>query len=249
MQTVQKEKDCSPQAQHQHCILMIATFFWSLILFVIIPINISSAQQQSEDKWRLRVFEAALKNDPALCQQDQYCLKHARYYQSLVCIDRVCDGSDKSRTPVECAKAFADKYSKEQQGKINIALCDLIRSPSKATRKAYLSLVVDEGEGEAVELGAYLMAFKGSADACKAYIKSYVGSYGPRWSFQWYRALSGCNILAGKSTWEQEERDFRAWMGVIKGTGRCSDISHRELMRACSARKAASPAPVYEQLW
>lgn len=81
------------------------------------------------------------------------------------------------------------------------------------------------------------MALKGSAESCENYIKSYVGAYGygSQWNYRWYRALSGCRILAHESTREQEEKDFYTWLGVVREAGDpCSDIVNSELRNACS---------------
>ena len=81
------------------------------------------------------------------------------------------------------------------------------------------------------------MALKGSAESCENYIKSYVGAYGygSQWNYRWYRALSGCRILAHESTREQEEKDFYTWLGVVREAGApCPDIVNSELRNACS---------------
>lgn len=220
-----------------------------VVLFMISAHAALAAPEQGVDAWKLAAFEAVVKDDPSLCGTDEYCLKHEGYYRSLLCVDRVCRGVEKGKTPAACAPEFAAQYSQEQEGPINAALCALLKDPGVASRRAYLDLVVDEGEDEAVELGGYLMAMKGSAAACANYIKDYVGPYGPRWGFAWYRSLSGCRILARVRTRVQEEKDFNAWLGAVQGAGRCSGIAGREMRRACKAHSAASPAPAYDQLW
>ena len=99
-----------------------------------------------------------------------------------------------------------------------------------------------------VENGAYLLAFKGEANSCQDFIKSYVGAYGPNWNFKWYRAMSGCRILAHESTREKEEKDFYTWFGAEQGLNDCSGIVNSELKAACNTKGAASPKPSYETL-
>ncbi|MBF0570991.1 MAG: hypothetical protein HQL12_03880 [Candidatus Omnitrophica bacterium] len=195
------------------------------------------------DRLYLMVYEAIRADNLSLCADDDYCLRHTRVIQSLRCVADICDGKDKSKEPLDCAKDFADQYSKEVQDQINSSLCSMVESPGAMTRKAYLRHVTDETEDEVVESGAYIMALKGSAESCEDYIKDYVGAYGPQWGPKWYRALSGCRILTGERPREQEEKDFYTWFGVLQGTGSCSDIINAEMRKACNAPQAASPVP------
>ena len=228
--------------------------FFRITVFLFICLSTMAVDQavaglDDVDKFRLRVYEATIKQDQSLCEQDEYCLDHMRYYRSLVCIDEVCNSKDKSKRSVDCAPAFAALYSPEIQVKVSGALCSLINYPGAATRAAYLSLVVDETEGEAVELGGYLMALKGSAALCQEYIRQYVGVWGPAWNFQWVRALSGCRILAKERTRAEEEKDLNIWLGAAPGAGHCLDIVNSDMREACSATGAKPPNPAYEQLW
>jgi len=219
------------------------------LLTCLVLISVYYSTERNIDKFRLRVYEATIKVDSSFCKADQYCLDHMRYYRSLICIDEVCNLTDKSERSVDCAPAFAALYSPELQVKVSDALCALVSDPGPATRKAYLNLVVNETEGEAVELGGYLMALKGSSRSCQDYIKQYVGPWGSSWNFQWIRALSGCRILAKESRSEDEERDLNKWLAVAQGAGHCSDIVNIDMREACGAPGAKPPVPAYEQLW
>ena len=195
------------------------------------------------DRLHLRIYEAAA-GDFSLCADDKYCSKEAKTIKSWRCAADVSNGTDKSKNPFDCFEGTADKYSKEDQAKIASSFRSLIGSPSAITRQAFLSYSLGAAtEDFIVEQGAYYMVSKGSAESCENYIKDYVGAYGPQWKPDWYKALSGCRILAGKSTREQEEKDFYTWFGVVQGSGNCSDIVNSEMQKACNAPGAASPMP------
>ena len=192
----------------------------------------------------LRMFEAAAGH-LSLCTDDQSCLSGVKVIKSWVCIANSCDGTDISKKPFDCVAGADNKFSKEAQDQINTLSCSLIKSPSALTRKALLSHIPENlSEDDVVEMGAALMALKGSAESCKDYIKDYVGPYGPTWNVKWYKALSGCRILAHESTRENEEKDFYTWFGVVQGSGSCLDIVNIELRNACNATGAASPVPL-----
>jgi hypothetical protein len=196
------------------------------------------------DRLNLKTFEAML-GDLSLCGEDNICLRQVEEVKSLVCVAGVCDGTNKSKKPVDCIKEISGKYSKEIEDQINSSMCSLIESPSHVTRQAFLGHFSDPDatEDELVEYGAYLLALKGSAGPCEDSIKNYVGTYLPQWNYQWYRALSGCRILAHETTRDLEEKGFYTWFGVVRGSGSCSDISISEMRDECNAPGAASPVP------
>lgn len=187
------------------------------------------------DQLHLNMYEAAA-GDLSLCGDDTICLKHAKRIKSWICAVAVCDGTDTSKKLVDCFEGVSKPDSKEAQDQINSSLCSLIKTPSSETRRALLTQIPDTTEDRLVEEGAYLLALKGSAGAGESYIKNYVGAYGgPQWNYQWYKALSGCRILAHESAREQEEKDFYRWLGVLREVGDpCSDIVNSELRSACS---------------
>jgi hypothetical protein len=195
----------------------------------------------------LKMYEAA-EAELSLCKDDATCLYHAKQMKSWRCAASVCDGEEKGKAPALCFEGYSDKYSKEVLPQINDSICAVIKSSGKETREALSSLVSDVFENSLVEEGAYLLALKGGADSCQNFIKSYVGAYGPNWNFKWYRAMSGCRILAHESTRDKEEKYFSVWFGVEQGLNNCSDIVNTELKAACNTPEAASPRPSYETL-
>ena len=194
----------------------------------------------------LGMYEAAA-GDLSLCADEEDCLVHATRIKSWVCVAGVCKGADQDRKPVDCFKGILDKYPKETQNQINSSFCSLIESPGALTRQAFLTHLPSSAEDGLVENGAYLLALNGSAGACENYIKNYVGAYGSQWNYQWYRAMSGCRILAHETTREQEEKDFYTWFGVVQGVGNCSAIVNSEMRQACSAPGATSPLAPHGQ--
>jgi hypothetical protein len=199
------------------------------------------------DRLDLKMYEAAA-GDLSLCGNDRGCLGDAVRLKSLSCAADVCDGTDKSKKSLNCFEGEferdIDKYSKENRDQISSSICALIESPSTMTRQALLRHLSDSNltEGKLVELGAYLLALKGSAASCENYMKDYIGTYGLQWTYQWCRALSGCRILARESTYKQEEKDFYTWFDVLQGSGHCSDIVNSEMRKACST-PGSNPLP------
>lgn len=198
------------------------------------------------DMLELKMYEVAAGDLLTCVDGGKYCLEHAESIKGLLCAANACNGTDNSTGPVDCFERIAQRYSVEKKEQFNSALCSLIKSPSAETRRVMLNYVPEEGtEDRLVEHGAYLMALKESALSCEDYIKNYVGGYGSQWNQKWYRALSGCRILAHESTREQEEKDFHTWFRVVQGVDNCSNILNSEMRDACSAPGAASPAPSF----
>lgn len=198
------------------------------------------------NRLHLNMYEAAA-GDLSLCGDDTICLKYAKRIKSWICAAAACEGPDTSKRPVDCFEEFLNEYSKEVQDQINELICPLIKSPGAETRRAVLSHIPDstkEGEDGMVRYGAYLLALNGSTVSCENYIKNYVGAYGPQWDSGWYRALSGCRILAQESTREQEEKDLYVWLGVMRKAGNlCSDIVNSELRNVCGTPGAKFFSP------
>jgi len=190
----------------------------------------------------LIMFEA-VTGDLSLCGGNNHCLKGAKVIKSLRCAIDVCDGVDKTRKMQDCFDTIYDKYFTKAETKISSLDCLPLETPSAQARREILKHTTSAyvTEDILVEHGAYVLALKGSAQSCEGYIKSYVGPYGPQWSSRWYRALSGCRILAHKRTRQEEEKDFYTWFGVLQGKGNCSNIINVDMRHACSAPKAASP--------
>ena len=195
------------------------------------------------DQMYLKTYEAA--GDLSLCSEDKHCLKYAKVIKSWICAADAC-GAGKNNKPVDCFKDIPKKSSTENLDQINSSFCYLIRSPGSEARRELMGRisVADGTEHRLVEYGAYLLALKGSALSCENTIKSYVGPYGSKWSSDWYKALSGCRILAHETTRGQEEKDFYTWFGVVQGLNNCSGIINSDMRNACNASGAASPVPV-----
>lgn len=214
---------------------------------ILVPASvIDQAVKSNVDRLHLNMYEAAAAGDLSLCGDDTICLKHAKDIKSWICGAAVCDGTDTSKKPVDCFEGASDPESKEDRDQRNSSLCSLIKTPSSETRRNLLThMGYLEYEDNFVESEAYLMALKGSAVSCESYIKDYVGPYGgPQWNYRWYRALSGCRILAHESTREQEEKDFYTWFGVLREVGDpCLDIVNSELRNACSTPGAHFLSP------
>jgi hypothetical protein len=202
----------------------------------------SDTREALVNKLHLNVY-GVITGDVSSCAEDKECVRQMTDFKLLVCAANICDGTDKSKKPLDCFPKISGQYTQEALDQINSLACSVIVSPGVATRKALLKYMVHIEERSLVKSVAYLLAVKGSAMVCESYIKDYVGSYGPQWNSQWYRALSGCRILAGERTVSQEEKDFYTWFGVIQGLGSCSDIFNSDMRHACNAPGAASPVP------
>ncbi|MBF0504819.1 MAG: hypothetical protein HQL14_06925 [Candidatus Omnitrophica bacterium] len=238
--------------------------FFLVVLFMTSVNAVSSAQQVAKnqtpamsaangadvsrklavDQLDLKTYEV-VNGDLSLCQNDMICVKEAKGIKSWRCAQEVCAGTDTSKKPMDCFEGLGGGYTKDVQAQIEASLCSLIKSPSTITRQALLGHMSNPEikEDILVKRGAYLLALKGDAGSCGHYIKDFVGAYGAQWNSDWYLALSGCRILAGERTRQQEEKDFYTWFGVIKGIGSCADIENGEMREACSAPEAASPVP------
>jgi hypothetical protein len=225
------------------CLAVIGLF---VLLFIVREMVL---RKSFVDGLHLRMYDAAA-GDLSLCVRDKDCLKYAQEIKSWVCAASVCEGTDKSKKPLDCWGARLSEYSKEVMDRMGPLMCPLIEFPSTETRRAILiRLPVKDVEGEdtLIEYGAYLLALKGSAESCEDYIKNYVGAYGSQWKYKWYKALSGCRIFARQSTREMEEKDFYTWFGVVQGRGSCSDMLSRELRKACNTPAAKFPVSVYDR--
>lgn len=176
----------------------------------VIPIDILVEQLN------LKIYDAA-EGDVSLCNNDVTCLYNAKQIKAWRCVSSVCNGEGTGILPTACFEGYLWNTSKTQLAQINEAICPIIKSSTKETRGALSGQISDILETSLIEQSAYLQAFKGNADLCKSTIKDYIGAYGPNWNFKWYRALSGCNILSGKKTREEEEKDFQTWFGVEQG--------------------------------
>ena len=174
----------------------------------------------------LNMYEAA-NGGMSVCGGDEGCLKRAEIFQDLSCAAAVCDGSDRSKKMLDCFPMRQVKLTPVQQlekdqyqlilNDLNSKGCDLINNPGTETRQKLGGSLPARVENKLVELGAYLLALKGSAESCEEYIKDYVGAYGPQWNYRWYRAMSGCRILAHQTTREEEEKDFYTWFADCDG--------------------------------
>ena len=199
------------------------------------------------EQLHLAIFDAA-QGELSACKGDETCLYYAKQIKSWRCAASVCDGEGTGILPTACFEGFAENYSKKDLALINEAICPFIKDSNIDTRKVLSGRIPSGSDNSLVEVGAYLLAFKGNADLCQDSIKKYVGEFGPNWNFKWYRALTGCSILAGKSTREQEEKDYFTWFVKQKGVGDCSKMMNSVLKDACNSPEAPYPTPAYELL-
>jgi hypothetical protein len=183
------------------------------------------------DQLHFNTYEAAL-GDLSVCGQDEFCSENAKQIKAFFCVVQVCTGTDASKKPTDC---FSDSFPQEIQDHINAALCPVIKNPSAETRQAFAAKMPESNEDFLVESGAYGMAMSGNVEGCETYLKSYFGPYGSRWNSRWYQALAGCRILAGKSTVEEEKKDFHTWFEVLQGSNKCDSIVNSDLRDACTS--------------
>lgn len=200
------------------------------------------------DSLELNVF-GALKEDLSLCKDNELCLEKVNDLQDWFCFSKACSGKEPIKEMGNCNKEFFDNSSREFVQKFNELACAYLNTPNSQTRKdlSQIESMEDPDIDGLLKAVAVISALNGSAKSCQETIKNHVGQYGPLWSREWYAALSGCRILAGESTLEQEEKDFRRWLAVESGMGSCSHISNPELREACTTPGATFPKFVYEK--
>ncbi|MDE2214047.1 MAG: hypothetical protein KGJ61_02865 [Candidatus Omnitrophica bacterium] len=209
-----------------------------------IPAATVDPRQALMEQLHFNAFQAA-KGGLSLCGGDEGCLSKAKGIRRWICAYTACQGNT-GKEPTECFYKQISQYPLKTQEELASLICPVLNSPGAGTRQAFFTHVPDfskDDEGDTVAEIAYVLALKGSASSCEEYVKDYVGPYGPNWNFNWYRALSGCRILADVRTPEQESKDFYTWFGVAQGTGSCSDIVNSEMRDACNAPGAGSPIP------
>ncbi len=187
----------------------------------------------------LNIFAAGIGQSS--CGNDSICLEGADFVKAYICVNEACEGRDTSKKPAECFPDVSDLYSSEEQGQINTTICRAaVQSPNSRTRKIFLSRVPNTEEGYLVEIGALILASKGDAEACRTYFKEY---YQPlsssKLDYKRYRVLFGCSILAGESTLQEANDDYKKWLQVIRGSEECSAISNNALEKVC---EEAGPA-------
>ncbi len=207
------------------------------------PITISREVLVKE--LELRKF-VVLAGDLSSCAGNSLCLKYAKEVRKGYCAVDACNGTDQSKDPTACYPESFANYTIKAKEQAVTAFCSWIKSPGIETKESLMThLPPGSDEGDWVESVAKALALKGSAVSCENFIKANVGEYGPKWNYKWYRALSGCRIIAHERTRKEEEKDFYTWFGVVRGLGQCSDIVNSEMRNACSAPGAASPLPTY----
>jgi hypothetical protein len=192
----------------------------------------------------LEMFTAAM-GDLSVCGESKKCLKHAKRLKHWMCASEACSVKDESKPPIDCFKEEWDQQTPQTLKQINEVICPIVESPGPEARQALVKFLPDNVEGDLVETEALLIALKKkSAAVCEEHIKNYIGSYGPQWTYVWYTGWSGCRILSGERTLEQENKDFHTWLGAIQGVDKCSNILNEQMREACNTPKATSPQPV-----
>ncbi|MCK4786684.1 MAG: hypothetical protein KAV87_23195 [Desulfobacteraceae bacterium] len=203
--------------------------------------SLSGEQPSSEnfraDRFGLNSYEAIMEGDLSLCKENKGCLEEAAMIQEWACAADICNAFDDTKNSHDILqtqlRACIDGEVGEDFSEIALSLCALIKSPSSVTRKEFLRHISDPKatEDAMVQIGAYLMALKGSGDECIHYVKGYMGPYGPNWTYKWYRVIAGCRMLSQESSRETLEYNFSYWYDESY----CPLISDDELRKACNA--------------
>lgn len=191
-------------------------------------------------KLNLKTYEV-LNGTLSSCGDDDNCQEDVERTRGWLCAAQAChkgpDGAVGS-----CFKGVADKYSTKDRQQLETSLCSLFKSAEPQARQAMLKFS-GISEADMVEHTAYVLALKQSPAACEKYIKDFKGPYGPGWTLNWNRILSGCRILSGQRTRVEEENDFMAWYKKVYENGTCMDIVDNEIKNACLTPGTALPLP------
>jgi|GEM_PF-3447878 len=185
------------------------------------------------------IFEIAVKGDLSWCKNDKNCIDDVNWIKAWPCMADAC-AQGGSKDPGSCIE-YSYPGDKDQGNKM---ICNVISDPKPEARQAVMQAMPDASEDGLVEGAAYYSALKGNPGACQDQIKKYKGPYGDKWSLRWYSDLSGCRILAGKRTREEEEKDLGAWFDSRGVMENCLTIDNTEMRDACKASKGAPPPPV-----
>lgn len=180
---------------------------------------------------RLKLFTSK-DGDLSFCDGNKKCLHDAQLIKAWRCVANVCGGKEPNKEVATCFGNDWSGLSWEMRNEIGSMMCSHVQSPEKASRMKLLDYLPGTNTNDFVEMEAYFIALKESAGSCQNYIKNYVGPYSLKWGPRWYRALSGCRLLTGVSTIEQEQRDYYTWLGVERKFS-CSDIVNSEMSAVC----------------
>jgi len=183
----------------------------------------------------LEAFEIAVKGDLSWCKNDKKCINRMMSITTFSCIADACAETG-NKDPSHCVES-----SPEDKDQGNKMICNVISDPGPEARRAVMQVVPDASEDGLVEGAAYLSALKGNADSCQEQIKKYKGPYGAQWGLRWYSDLSGCRILAGQRTREEEEKDLGTWFESGGQVENCLAIENTEMRDACRASKGVPP--------
>ncbi len=115
------------------------------------------------------------------------------------------------------------------------AICQADSWPSTANFQSVVEALPGARLDDVVQGIMMIRAVRGDGVGCQARIKEYAGPYGPAWPAFWVSAMSGCRILSGQRSWQEEEKDFQIWKEVGLGQKQCSDIVETEMREMCSA--------------
>lgn len=161
----------------------------------------------------------------AECENNIPCTRLARWQ----CIAQAC-GEGGSQKPTDCyVELDADK------AKADIAICQADSWPSTANFQSVVEALPGAKIEDVVQGIMMIRAVRGDGAGCQARIKEYVGPYGPSWPAFWVSATSGCRILSGQRSWQEEDSDYQIWKEVHSGQKQCSDILEAEMREMCSA--------------
>jgi hypothetical protein len=190
-------------------------------------------------------YEAA-KGDLAACKGDQDCLDYAKEFKSMYCISAACSQNNPAQGPASCIPELAQKFTAQDRGMISAAICNYIKDPSDLNEQPLTRYFPATHPGKWERFAAFLSAINGRRGDCEYELKTYLGFFGPKWTFEWYRDLAACSIFAGTMSKDELERDFYIWFGIARGTGTCGEIKNKQLQRACKS-PGTCPLPPYAQ--
>ncbi|MBP6343071.1 MAG: hypothetical protein KA403_03985 [Candidatus Omnitrophica bacterium] len=161
----------------------------------------------------------------AECENNVPCTRLARWQ----CIAKAC-GEGGSQRPTDCYPSLtADKAVAD------VAICQADSLPSNANLLSVVNALPGARLEDVIQGMMMLRAVRGNGADCAAWIREYIGPYGPSWTVFWVSAVSGCRILSNERTWQEEEGDYAIWKAVGSGQKQCTDIRNEDMRQMCQA--------------
>lgn len=158
------------------------------------------------------------------CENSAPCSRVARWQ----CLSWAC-GKDGNQKPTDCY----DQLGNVDLAQVDTAICEAVREPDYLNYRAVVDALPGATIDNVAEGVMMVRAIRGDADGCKQGIWDHVGLNTAKWTPFWVAALSGCRIVAGKRSFEQEEKDFETWNDVDLGKKECGDIKNYDMKSMC----------------